>query len=164
LFRQHILACDSCFPELTPDTSVADTSRQSRHSWLNSNPGRSNLSALGLRAIAARKQQHSDRMAGHLRANPEPMDFYSAFRAIRDVLASRPEIFVVNKRSQRGSSVNAHSKAGAGVPGCDLNPAGKPRSGVIRMVTILPESKFARLGPNKPSLARRYFCGIRSII
>ena len=36
-------------------------------------------------------------MAAHLDANPNPMDFYSALRAIRDVLADKPEIYVVNE-------------------------------------------------------------------
>jgi oxalyl-CoA decarboxylase len=50
-----------------------------------------------LDAIEARKQHNVERMAAHLKANPSPMDFYSALRAIRDVLAGRPEIYVVNE-------------------------------------------------------------------
>jgi hypothetical protein len=44
--------------------------------------------------------------------------------------------------------------------GCDANPSGKSRSGVIRIVTICPESNFERLGPKKPIQASQYFLGI----
>ena len=50
-----------------------------------------------LEAIAERKQHNIERMTTHLNANPNPMDFYSALRAIRDVLADKPEIYVVNE-------------------------------------------------------------------
>ena len=36
-------------------------------------------------------------MAARLNASPDPMNFYSALRAIRDVLADRPDIYVVNE-------------------------------------------------------------------
>src|ERR1700687_4342717 len=36
-------------------------------------------------------------MATNLTASPNPMNFYSALRAIRDVLANKPEIYVVNE-------------------------------------------------------------------
>jgi oxalyl-CoA decarboxylase len=36
-------------------------------------------------------------MAAHLNASHNPMDFYSALRAIRDVLADKPDIYVVNE-------------------------------------------------------------------
>ncbi|WP_213767669.1 oxalyl-CoA decarboxylase [Caballeronia sp. dw_19] len=48
-------------------------------------------------AIAEHKQHNAERMAAHLDANPSPMDFYNSFRAIRDVLAKRPDVFVVNE-------------------------------------------------------------------
>ena len=47
--------------------------------------------AAWLNAIAERKQHNSERMAAHLNATPNPMDFYSALRAIRDVLANKPD-------------------------------------------------------------------------
>jgi oxalyl-CoA decarboxylase len=50
-----------------------------------------------LSAIAERKQHNTERMAARLDANPNPMDFNSALRAIRDVLAGKPDIYVVNE-------------------------------------------------------------------
>jgi oxalyl-CoA decarboxylase len=60
-------------------------------------PGQIGPRAPWLDAIAKRKQHNSDRMAAHLEANPSPMDFYNSFRAIRDVLAKRPDVLVVNE-------------------------------------------------------------------
>jgi oxalyl-CoA decarboxylase len=54
-------------------------------------------SAAWLEAIASRKQRNVERMQTLLNASPMPMDFYSALRAIRDVLAERPEVYVVNE-------------------------------------------------------------------
>jgi oxalyl-CoA decarboxylase len=50
-----------------------------------------------LSAIAERKQHNTERMAARLDANPNPMDFNSALRAIHDVLAGKPDIYVVNE-------------------------------------------------------------------
>jgi oxalyl-CoA decarboxylase len=60
-------------------------------------PGQIRPRAAWLDAIAERKQHNTERMAAHLNATPNPMDFYSALRAIRDVLADRPGIYVVNE-------------------------------------------------------------------
>ncbi len=60
-------------------------------------PGRVRVPAAWTAAIAQRKQQNFERMAQRLNANPAPMDFSSAMRAIRDVLAHRPDVFVVNE-------------------------------------------------------------------
>jgi len=60
-------------------------------------PGQIKPNPAWLATIAERKQHNVERMAAHLDANPSPMDFYSALRAIRDVLAARPEIYVVNE-------------------------------------------------------------------
>jgi oxalyl-CoA decarboxylase len=48
-------------------------------------------------AIAAHKADNARRMAVHLEADPSPMDFYSAMRAINGVLSDRPNVFVVNE-------------------------------------------------------------------
>src|SRR5271166_1689947 len=56
-------------------------------------PGQIKPNPAWLATIAERKQHNVERMAAHLDANPSPMDFYSALRAIRDVLAARPEIY-----------------------------------------------------------------------
>src|SRR5208283_2397222 len=60
-------------------------------------PGEIHPKAAWLDAIAERKQHNIKRMAAHLNANPNPMDFYSALRAIRDILADKPDIYVVNE-------------------------------------------------------------------
>jgi len=60
-------------------------------------PGSIRPSAAWLKAIAERKQHNADSMAARLAKNPNPMDFYSALRAIRDVLADKSHIYVVNE-------------------------------------------------------------------
>ncbi len=50
-----------------------------------------------LDAIEAHKRHNAERMAEHLDAKPDPMDFYSALRAVRDVLADNPDVYVVNE-------------------------------------------------------------------
>jgi oxalyl-CoA decarboxylase len=60
-------------------------------------PGQVKPKRAWLDAIAERKQHNVERMAAHLNASPNPMDFYSALHAIRDVLADKPEIYVVNE-------------------------------------------------------------------
>ena len=47
--------------------------------------------------LAQRKEKNAERMATHLAANPDPMDFYSALGAIKGVLADKPEIYLVNE-------------------------------------------------------------------
>ena len=54
-------------------------------------------SAVWLEAIANRKRQNVELMESHLNANPNPMDFYSALGAIRDVLMDKPDVYVVNE-------------------------------------------------------------------
>jgi oxalyl-CoA decarboxylase len=53
--------------------------------------------AAWLAKIDEKKQQNIKRMAAHLDANPKPMNFYSALRVIRDVLADKPDVYVVNE-------------------------------------------------------------------
>jgi oxalyl-CoA decarboxylase len=48
-------------------------------------------------AIAERKEQNQAKMAALLDKNPEPMNFHSALRAIRDVLKDHPDINLVNE-------------------------------------------------------------------
>jgi oxalyl-CoA decarboxylase len=60
-------------------------------------PGQIQASAAWAKAIAERKRYNVDRMSARLNANPNPMNFSSALRAIRDVLAGRPDIYVVNE-------------------------------------------------------------------
>jgi oxalyl-CoA decarboxylase len=60
-------------------------------------PGSIRPGATWLDAIAKHKQLNVERMAAHLEANPNPMDFYSALRAIRDALTEHPDVYVVNE-------------------------------------------------------------------
>ena len=60
-------------------------------------PGQIQPHKAWINAIQERKQYNVDRMAARLNANPQPMNFSSALRAIRDVLADKPEIYVVNE-------------------------------------------------------------------
>ncbi len=48
-------------------------------------------------ALAQHKARNAQKMAANLAADPEPMGFYSALRAVRDVLADRPDIYLVNE-------------------------------------------------------------------
>jgi oxalyl-CoA decarboxylase len=50
-----------------------------------------------LDAIAKHKQDNVQRMTAHLDANPNPMDFFSALRAIRDALTEHPDVYIVNE-------------------------------------------------------------------
>src|SRR5712664_255196 len=59
-------------------------------------PGSIRPSVAWLKAIADRKQHNSDSMAARLSRNPNPMDFYSALRAVRDVLRNKPDVYAVN--------------------------------------------------------------------
>jgi oxalyl-CoA decarboxylase len=54
-------------------------------------------SAAWLKAIAERKRHNTESMAARLDRNPNPMDFYSALRAIRDVVRDRADVYVVNE-------------------------------------------------------------------
>jgi oxalyl-CoA decarboxylase len=47
--------------------------------------------------IGKRKQQNIERMAARLNADPSPMNFSSALRAVRNALASRPDVYIVNE-------------------------------------------------------------------
>ncbi len=53
--------------------------------------------AAWIKAIEERKQKNVEKMASRLNANPNPMNFSSALRAIRDVLRERPDVYVVNE-------------------------------------------------------------------
>jgi oxalyl-CoA decarboxylase len=60
-------------------------------------PGQIPPNAAWLDAIAANKQKNIERMAARLNADPNPMNFSSALRAVRTVLADRPDVYVVNE-------------------------------------------------------------------
>jgi oxalyl-CoA decarboxylase len=60
-------------------------------------PGQIRPSAAWLDAVAQRKQKNVERMAARLDADPNPMNFSSALRAVRDALADRPDVYIVNE-------------------------------------------------------------------
>ena len=60
-------------------------------------PGQINVQSTWTKAIADRKQHNIERMAAQLNANPNPMNFSSALRAIRDTLARNKGVYVVNE-------------------------------------------------------------------
>jgi oxalyl-CoA decarboxylase len=68
-------------------------------------PGQIQPKAAWLDTIAERKQHNVERMAARLEANPNPMNFYSALRAIPDVLANKPDIYASMKGPTRSISV-----------------------------------------------------------
>jgi oxalyl-CoA decarboxylase len=47
--------------------------------------------------IGKRKQQNIERMAARLNADPSPMNFSSALRAVRNALATQPDVYIVNE-------------------------------------------------------------------
>ena len=48
-------------------------------------------------AISQRRKHNEEKMAANLQANPDPMTFQSGLRAIRDVLANNPDVYLVNE-------------------------------------------------------------------
>ena len=60
-------------------------------------PGQIQPSTAWLEALAQHKQQNVERMAARLNADPHPMNFSSALRAVRSALADRPDAYVVNE-------------------------------------------------------------------
>ena len=48
-------------------------------------------------AINEKKQKNVEKMAARLKADPNPMNFSSALRAIRDAIADRPDLYIVNE-------------------------------------------------------------------
>ncbi|MGE5271498.1 MAG: oxalyl-CoA decarboxylase [Thiohalocapsa sp.] len=59
--------------------------------------GRVKRQAAWMDDVAKRKQQNVDRMAARLNADPSPMNFSSALRAVRNALANRPDVYIVNE-------------------------------------------------------------------
>jgi oxalyl-CoA decarboxylase len=60
-------------------------------------PGRIERQGAWLDEIGKRKQQNVERMAARLNADPSPMNFSSALRAVRNALATQPDVYVVNE-------------------------------------------------------------------
>jgi len=60
-------------------------------------PGEVQASSDWIGEIGKRKQKNIEKMAARLKEDPSPMNFSSALRAVRDALASRPDVYVVNE-------------------------------------------------------------------
>jgi oxalyl-CoA decarboxylase len=60
-------------------------------------PGKIERQAAWLDEIGKRKQQNIERMAARLNADPSPMNFSSALRAVRNALATQPDVYIVNE-------------------------------------------------------------------
>src|SRR6202521_4088735 len=59
-------------------------------------PGQIQPQSAWIKTIGERKQHNIERMAARLNANSSPMNFSSALRAVRDFLADKPDIYLVN--------------------------------------------------------------------
>jgi oxalyl-CoA decarboxylase len=62
-----------------------------------SQPYRISVPAAWRDDLAARRARNVAAMQQRLADNPSPMQFYNALRAVRDVLADRPDVYVVNE-------------------------------------------------------------------
>src|SRR5437870_221837 len=60
-------------------------------------PGRIRRQAAWVDEIGKRKQQNIERMAARLNADPSPMNLSSALRAVRNALATQPDVYIVNE-------------------------------------------------------------------
>ncbi len=60
-------------------------------------PGQIRRQAAWMDEIGKRKQQNIERMAARLNADPSPMNFSSALRAVRNALAAHPDVYIVNE-------------------------------------------------------------------
>src|SRR5947209_9699384 len=60
-------------------------------------PGQVKRQAAWMDEIGKRKQQNIERMAARLNADPSPMNLSSALRAIRNALATQPDVYIVNE-------------------------------------------------------------------
>jgi oxalyl-CoA decarboxylase len=60
-------------------------------------PGQIQPSVAWTDALAQHKKKNVERMAASLNADPHPMNFSSALRAVRSALAGRPDVYIVNE-------------------------------------------------------------------
>ena len=60
-------------------------------------PGQIRRQTAWMDEIGKRKQQNIERMAARLNADPSPMNFSSALRAVRNALAAHPDVYIVNE-------------------------------------------------------------------
>ena len=60
-------------------------------------PGQVKPSSKWTDDITSRKQKNIEKMSARLNADPSPMNFSSALRAVRDALVGRPDVYIVNE-------------------------------------------------------------------
>ncbi len=60
-------------------------------------PGQVKAPAAWIEGVAQQKQKNIEKMAARLNADPTPMNFSSALRAVRNALANRPDVYLVNE-------------------------------------------------------------------
>ncbi len=60
-------------------------------------PGQIRPNSAWIDAIGERKKVNIERMAARLNADPSPMNFSSALRAVRNALTDRPDVYIVNE-------------------------------------------------------------------
>ncbi len=60
-------------------------------------PGQIKRQAAWMDEMGKRKQQNVERMAARLNADPNPMNFSSALRAVRNAIGTRPDVYIVNE-------------------------------------------------------------------
>ncbi len=60
-------------------------------------PGQIKPDAKWTNDIGSRKQKNVEKMQARLNADPSPMNFSSALRAVRDAMAGTPDVYVVNE-------------------------------------------------------------------
>ncbi|MBU6285628.1 MAG: oxalyl-CoA decarboxylase [Betaproteobacteria bacterium] len=53
--------------------------------------------AIWVHAVNDKKAKNIEKMSGSLNANPSPMNFHSALRAVRDVMREHPDVYLVNE-------------------------------------------------------------------
>ncbi len=60
-------------------------------------PGQIRPNSAWIDAIGERKKVNIERMAARLNADPSPMNFSSALRAVRNALTDKPDVYIVNE-------------------------------------------------------------------
>ncbi|HUB15179.1 MAG TPA: oxalyl-CoA decarboxylase [Acetobacteraceae bacterium] len=60
-------------------------------------PGQVKANEAWLKAVGENRQRNIERMAARLNADPHPMNFSSALRAVHNALDSRPDVHIVNE-------------------------------------------------------------------
>src|SRR5258708_1623874 len=76
---------------------VADIGSAMKALLERTRPGQITVAPAWRHELEARSAQNVAKMSQHLKADPHPMQFYGALRAVRDVLHEHPGAYVVNE-------------------------------------------------------------------